>query len=153
MSTRGCNVLHSNFLRYVTRNEAKELRGLVFHKKRLGKWKAHVTTWFIWRRVSYPQCFMFCGLSIRMASLILRSWSGQALVTVILWSSDCLGLLGVGWRTTCIKTERAQMSWLSIWHPGDECWTYSSKVCLKGQAILCVTVLFRFRFRLLYWSL
>lgn len=56
--------------------------------------------------VSHPQCFMFWGLSIRMASLILRSWSGQALVTVILWSSDCLGLLGVGWRTTCIKKKK-----------------------------------------------
>lgn len=34
--------------------------------------------------VAHPQCFMFWGLSIRMASLILRSWSGHALVTVIL---------------------------------------------------------------------
>lgn len=50
--------------------------------------------------VTYPQCFMFCGLSMRMASLILRSLSGQPLETVILWSSDCLGLLGVGWSTT-----------------------------------------------------
>lgn len=50
--------------------------------------------------VTYPQCFMFCGLSMRMASLILRSLSGQPLDTVILWSSDCLGLLGVGWSTT-----------------------------------------------------
>lgn len=50
--------------------------------------------------VTYPQCFMFCGLSMRMASLILRSLSEQPLHTVILWSSDCLGLLGVGWRTT-----------------------------------------------------
>lgn len=50
--------------------------------------------------VTYPQCFMFCGLSMRIASLILRSVSGQPLDTVILWSSDCFGLLGVGWSTT-----------------------------------------------------
>ena len=58
------------------------------------------------QRASHPQCFMFCGLSIRMASLIFRSWSGHALVTVILWSSDCLGLLGVGWRTTCTRMKK-----------------------------------------------
>lgn len=44
---------------------------------------------------------MFCGLSMRMASLILRSLSGQLLETVILWNSDCFGLLGVGCSTTC----------------------------------------------------
>lgn len=48
---------------------------------------------------TYPQCFMFCGLSMRMASLILSS-SGHPLETLILWSSHCLALLGVGWRTT-----------------------------------------------------
>lgn len=68
----------------------------LIHKKRVSisfhnLWEQHLT---------YPQCFMFCGLSMRMASLILRSLSGQPLDTVILWSSDCLGLLGVGWSTT-----------------------------------------------------
>ena len=53
------------------------------------------------RRSTYPECFIFWGLSIRTASLILRSWSGQFLETVILCHSDCLGLLGVGWRITC----------------------------------------------------
>lgn len=52
-----------------------------------------------WRTATYPQCFMFWGLSMRMASFILSS-SGQPLVTAILWSSHCLGLLGVGWSTT-----------------------------------------------------
>lgn len=52
-----------------------------------------------WRTATYPQCFMFCGLSMRMASFILSS-SGQPLDTAILWSSHCLGLLGVGWSTT-----------------------------------------------------
>lgn len=63
---------------------------------------------------------MFCGLSIRMASLIFRSWSGHALVTVILWSSDCLGLLGVGWRTTCtqMKKDSKKQDSINIWsHP------------------------------------
>ena len=55
------------------------------------------------RRYTYPECFMFWGLSIRTASLILRSWSGQFLETVILCHSDCLGLFGVGWRITCWK--------------------------------------------------
>lgn len=50
---------------------------------------------------TYPQCFMFCGLSMRMASFILRSLSGQLLDTVILWNSDCFGLFGVGCSTTC----------------------------------------------------
>lgn len=51
---------------------------------------------------------MFWGLSIRTASLILRSWSGQFLETVILCHSDCLGLFGVGWRITC--REKAYIS-------------------------------------------
>jgi hypothetical protein len=59
---------------------------------------SQVTTWGI---NTYPECFMFWGLSIRTASLILRSWSGQFLETVILCHSDCLGLFGVGWRITC----------------------------------------------------
>lgn len=59
---------------------------------------------------------MFWGLSIRMASLIFRSWSGHALVTVILWSSDCLGLLGVGWRTTCTQTKESSCYILVICH-------------------------------------
>lgn len=61
---------------------------------------------------THPQCFMFCGLSMRTASLIFRSWSGQAFVRVILWSSACLGLFGVGCRTTCLFT--TQISQLVI---------------------------------------
>lgn len=56
-----------------------------------------------WEGNTYPECFMFWGLSIRTASLILRSWSGQFLETVILCHSDCLGLFGVGWRITYKK--------------------------------------------------
>lgn len=78
---------------YVTRNEAKELRS---QAKKALKTHRPIPTLLL----TYPQCFIFWGLSMRMASLILRSWSGQALVKVILWSSDCLGLFGVGWRTT-----------------------------------------------------
>lgn len=107
-STRGSSALHSIFPWYVTRNEAKELKRLEFYKKDVENKNAHrdIFTFQTEWRLSYPQCFMFCGLSIRMASLIFRSWSGHALVTVILWSSDCLGLLGVGWRTTCTQTIR-----------------------------------------------
>ena len=111
-STRGSSALHSIFPWYVTRNEAKEPRGLEFYKTDAENNKKHafrsVTTWLAEQDASYPQCFMFCGLSIRMASLIFRSWSGHALVTVILWSSDCLGLLGVGWRTTCTEVINRQ---------------------------------------------
>lgn len=51
-------------------------------------------------RDTYPQCFMFWGLSMRMANLIFRSLSEQPLETDILCISDCLGLFGVGWSTT-----------------------------------------------------
>lgn len=42
---------------------------------------------------------------MRIASLIFRSLSAQPFDTVILCSSDCLGLLGVGCKTTCVRGE------------------------------------------------
>lgn len=73
---------------------------------------------------------MFCGLSMRIASFILRSWSGQAFVTVILWSSDCLGLLGVGWRTTCIQRHHKWQKKITdlVWFSAGE-----SLFCLSVQ--------------------
>ena len=110
------------------------------------------------QRASHPQCFMFCGLSIRMASLIFRSWSGHALVTVILWSSDCLGLLGVGWRTTCTrmkKKKRKSKDSINCQrsYPGGEslisCATFgNTDLCVcKGGWWLCVFVLGFFFFQ------
>lgn len=104
----------------------------------------------VWQRITYPQCFMFCGLSIRIASLIFRSWSGHALVTVILWSSDCLGLLGVGWRTTCAqkkkkKSQQTSETMLQV-YPGSESFILSSTTfsninwCVYKRWWLCVFV-------------
>ena len=36
---------------------------------------------------TYPQCFMFIGLSILTATLIFRSWSGEFLATLHLYHS------------------------------------------------------------------
>lgn len=60
---------------------------------------------FLFFTHTHPQCFMFWGLSMRIASLIFRSLSAQPFDTVILCSSDCLGLLGVGCKTTCVRGE------------------------------------------------
>ena len=48
---------------------------------------------------TYPQCFMFCGLSILTAILMDRS-SGQFLVVFILCHSAILLLFPVGRNTT-----------------------------------------------------
>lgn len=76
---------------------------------------------------THPQCFMFCGLSIRTANLIFRS-SEQPLATVILWSSHCLGLLGVGCNTTWkhIMTDNN-----SHWH--NHCTIALSRLSLKQK--------------------
>lgn len=114
-----------------------------------------VATRLTWQRITYPQCFMFCGLSIRMASLIFRSWSGHALVTVILWSSDCLGLLGVGWRTTCTQTTKKNTAKSKTPCSGriqevnlliSSCATFSNtNWCVyKGLVIMCVCITFFF---------
>ena len=44
----------------------------------------------------YPQCFMFCGLSIRTTSFIFKSWSDEFLGTTIWIHSGALLPVGVG---------------------------------------------------------
>jgi len=47
-----------------------------------------------------PQCFMFCGLSIRVAILILRFFAGQFLVVSSWYHSGTLELVAVGLSNT-----------------------------------------------------
>ena len=55
-------------------------------------------------KYTYPQCFIFCGLSILTAILIDKS-SGQFLVVFILCHSASLLLLPVGRKTTWKKKD------------------------------------------------
>lgn len=49
---------------------------------------------------TYPQCFMFSGLSMRQAIFMRRSWSGRLFGTVIRCHSGDFEERGVGRKIT-----------------------------------------------------
>jgi len=64
---------------------------------------------------TYPQCFIFCGLSTRHAIFIFRFLSGQFFVVCSVYHSGALGLVAVGFRTTYISHSETSVNvWMHL---------------------------------------
>lgn len=90
---------NNSIAKYMTHNylSSVDLTSDLFCSHQKHTWLVDLVTFFL---QTYPQCFIFCGLSILTAIFIFNSSGQFFLLTFILYHSGCLLYVEVGWMIT-----------------------------------------------------